>query len=107
MISAMASRSRPARCLTRPTSSESESRAREERSVFMMCLYHAVFRARETAVDARGGAETSPQSSSCAKASNGVLAGRSGHSGGRPAERTILFPQTGQEFFLIIFESHA
>src|SRR2546428_9098015 len=60
MISAMASRSRPARCLTRPTSSESESRARDERLVFMMCLYHAVFRARETAVDARAGAETSP-----------------------------------------------
>src|SRR5438093_1480978 len=57
MISAIASRSRPARCLTRATRSESESRAIEERiSVFMTCLYHAVFRARETASDARGDA---------------------------------------------------
>src|SRR5207249_8190516 len=28
----------------------------------MMCLYHAVFRARETAADARGGVETLPES---------------------------------------------
>src|SRR5438876_7475907 len=63
MISAIASRSRPARCLTRATRSESESRAIEERiSVFMTCLYHAVFRARETASDARGDARTSPES---------------------------------------------
>src|SRR3989475_9996185 len=63
MISAIASRSRPARFLTRATSSESESRALQERiSVCMMSLYHAVFRARETAVDARGGAETLPES---------------------------------------------
>src|SRR5438445_7896325 len=61
MISAIASRSRPARCLTRATRSESERRAREERPVLIMtCLYHAVFRAREAAVDARGGARTSP-----------------------------------------------
>src|SRR5204863_9837225 len=38
-------------------------RAREERPVLIMtCLYHAVFRARETGVGARGGARTSPES---------------------------------------------
>src|SRR2546426_10738111 len=104
MISAMASRSHPARCLTRATSSESESRAREERiSVFMMSLYHAVFRARETAVDVRGGAETSAKSRCVREASSGVLARRSGHSGARPAERVILLPKMCQEFFLVFF----
>src|SRR6266540_2087086 len=103
MISAIVSRSRPARCLTRATSSESVSRAREERSVFMMCLYHAVFRARETAVDARGDAETSPGGVACGRASSGVLAGRSGQSGARPAERATLLPKACQEFFFWFF----